>query len=159
MSTRTVTIPPELTLRILELKKFREPLKAELGDFWKGRDWIFVQADGRMMNYSTPYEALQDALRRYNADKAPEDQLPVIPFHGLRHTAATLLIAAGVDVKTISARLGGTRADLDDQEHLRPCAPGQRQESRRHHIEPAGETALKRSLLPFSYSHWSSKKS
>ena len=106
MSTRTVTIPPELTFRISELRKSREQLKADLGDFWKGGDWIFVQADGRMMNYSTPYEALQDALRRYNADKVPEDQLPVIPFHGLRHTAATLLIAAGVDVKTISARLG-----------------------------------------------------
>lgn len=59
-----------------------------------------------MMNYSTPYQALQDVLHRYNADKSLEDQLPVIPFHGLRHTAATLLIAAGVDVKTISARLG-----------------------------------------------------
>ena len=106
MSTRTVTIPPELTLRIQELKKSREQLKAGLGDFWKGGDWVFVQADGRMMNYSTPYEALQDALCRYNAGKAPEEQLPVIPFHGLRHTAATLLIAAGVDVKTISARLG-----------------------------------------------------
>ena len=59
-----------------------------------------------MMNYSTPYQALQDVLRRYNADKPPERQLPIIPFHGLRHTAATLLIAAGVDVRTISARLG-----------------------------------------------------
>ncbi len=58
------------------------------------------------MNYSTPYHALQDTLGRYNADKPQEDQLPMIPFHGLRHTAATLLIAAGVDVKTISARLG-----------------------------------------------------
>ena len=85
MSTRTVTIPPELTLRISELKNSRERLKSDLGDFWKGGNWVFVQADGRMMNYSTPYEALQDALRRYNADKAPENQLPVIPFHGLRH--------------------------------------------------------------------------
>lgn len=106
MSTRTVTIPSELTLRILQLKKSREQLKADLGDFWQGEDWVFIQDNGQMMNYSTPYQALQDALHRYNADKAPEDQLPVIPFHGLRHTAATLLIAAGVDVKTISARLG-----------------------------------------------------
>ena len=90
----------------MELKKSREQLKVDLGDFWKGGDWVFVQADGRMMYYSTPYEALQDALRRYNTGRLPEDQLPVIPFHGLRHTTATLLIAAGVDVKTISARLG-----------------------------------------------------
>ena len=106
MSTRTVAIPPDLTLRILDLKKSREQLKDSLGDFWQGGDWVFVQDNGQMMNYSTPYQALQDVLRRYNADRTPEDHLPVIPFHGLRHTAATLLIAAGVDVKTISARLG-----------------------------------------------------
>ena len=106
MSTRTVTIPHELALRIMTLKQSRDQLKTDLGDFWQGGDWVFVQDNGQMMNYSTPYQALQDVLHRYNTDKSLEDQLPVIPFHGLRHTAATLLIAAGVDVKTISARLG-----------------------------------------------------
>lgn len=43
-------------------------------------------------------------LKRYNA--AHEDQLPVIPFHGLRHTSATLLIAAKQDVRSVSSRLG-----------------------------------------------------
>lgn len=106
MSVRTITIPHNLTLRILELKKSREQFKSEVGNFWQGGDWIFVQDNGQMMNYSTPYQALQDVLRRYNADKQSENQLPMIPFHGLRHTAATLLIVAGVDVRTISARLG-----------------------------------------------------
>ena len=32
--------------------------------------------------------------------------LPVISFHGLRHTAATLLLGAGVDLKLASSRLG-----------------------------------------------------
>jgi len=32
--------------------------------------------------------------------------LPPIPFHGLRHTAASLLIAEGVPAKNISSRLG-----------------------------------------------------
>lgn len=106
MSVRSITIPHDLTLRISALKQSREQFAADVGDFWQGKDWIFVQDNGQMMNYSTPYQALQDVLRRYNADKPPEDQLPTIPFHGLRHTAATLLIAAGVDVRTISARLG-----------------------------------------------------
>lgn len=106
MSARTITIPHELTQRILALKRSREQFASAVGDFWRGGDWIFVQDNGQMMNYSTPYQALQDVLRRYNADKPSEEQLPMIPFHGLRHTAATLLIAAGVDVRTISARLG-----------------------------------------------------
>ena len=106
MSVRSITIPHSLTLRILVLRETREQFKTDVGSFWQGNDWIFVQDNGQMMNYSTPYQALQDVLRRYNADKPPEEQLPMIPFHGLRHTAATLLIAAGVDVRTISARLG-----------------------------------------------------
>ena len=62
------------------------------------------------MSYSTPYSAFQDTLARYNADKAPEDQLPQIPFHGLRHTSATLLIAGNQDIRTVSARLGHAQA-------------------------------------------------
>ena len=49
-------------------------------------------------------------IDRYNADKEPADQLPHIPFHGLRHTSATLLIAAHQDVRTVSNRLGHAQA-------------------------------------------------
>ena len=38
--------------------------------------------------------------------KPPQEQLPQIPFHGLRHTSATLLIANHQDLKTVSKRLG-----------------------------------------------------
>ena len=33
-------------------------------------------------------------------------KLPPLPFHGLRHTAATLLIGQGAHLKSISSRLG-----------------------------------------------------
>lgn len=62
------------------------------------------------MNYSTPYQALYDTLTRYNAGKKPEDQLPMIPLHGLRHTSATLLIASHQDIRTVSSRLGHAQA-------------------------------------------------
>jgi site-specific recombinase XerD len=35
--------------------------------------------------------------------------LPHISLHSLRHTNATLLISAGVDMKTVSSRLGHAR--------------------------------------------------
>ena len=63
-----------------------------------------------MMNYSTPYQALQNTIARYNQNKPPEQQLPRIPFHGLRHTSATLLIANHQDLKTVSTRLGHAQA-------------------------------------------------
>lgn len=57
------------------------------------------------MSYSMPYHALQDLIERYNRDH-PEEPLPKIPFHGLRHTTATLLIAGNQNTRNISARLG-----------------------------------------------------
>ena len=34
-----------------------------------------------MMSYYTPYSALQDLLRHYNANKNETDKLPMIPYH------------------------------------------------------------------------------
>ena len=63
-----------------------------------------------MMSYYTPYSALQDLLRHYNANKNETDKLPMILYHGLRHTSATLPIAAHQDVRTVSNRLGHAQA-------------------------------------------------
>ena len=45
---------------------------------------------------------------------------PVRQFHSLRHTHATMLISAGVDILTISRRLGHSKAaiTLDTYGHL-----------------------------------------
>ena len=109
-SNRVVSIPEFLTGRLRNLKASQLRYRLSLGDYWKGEDWLFIQDDGRLMNYSTPYHVFQNILKRYNADKSPEEQLPLIPFHGLRHTSATLLIASHQDIKTIQARMGHAEA-------------------------------------------------
>lgn len=106
-SYRTVTIPHTLTVQLEQLRESQEEYRRKVGDYWKGEDFLFIQEDGRMMNYSTPYHALQTIIAQYNADLDPEDQLPRIPFHGLRHTSATLLISEGhQDPRTVANRLG-----------------------------------------------------
>lgn len=106
-SYRTVTIPHTLTVQLEQLRESQEEYRRKVGDYWKGDDFLFIQEDGRMMNYSTPYHALQTIIAQYNADHDPEDQLPRIPFHGLRHTSATLLISEGhQDPRTVANRLG-----------------------------------------------------
>lgn len=61
--------------------------------------------------YSTPYAALQNIIQRYNEGRPEAQQLPPIPFHGLRHTSATLLIAGNqMDMRTVSSRLGHAQA-------------------------------------------------
>ena len=105
-SYRSVSIPHSLTKRLSNLKQTQDEFRSQAGDYWQGDNWIFTQDNGKMMNYSTPYQALQDTITRYNSDKPANQQLPPIPFHGLRHTSATLLIASQQDVKTVSKRLG-----------------------------------------------------
>lgn len=105
-SNRTVSIPHSLTDRLYKLRQSQQEFQSQVGDYWQGNNWIFTQDNGKMMNYSTPYQALQDTITRYNKDKPAEQQLPQIPFHGLRHTSATLLIASQQDIKTVSKRLG-----------------------------------------------------
>ncbi|MDR2650592.1 MAG: site-specific integrase [Clostridiales bacterium] len=54
-------------------------------------------------HYTTPLHWIHKQIRRYNETHA--DKLPDISFHGLRHTAATLLIAAGADIRHVAAQL------------------------------------------------------
>lgn len=51
-----------------------------------------------------------------------EDQLPRIRLHDLRHTHATLLLAAGEPVKVVSERLGHANAmiTLTVYQHVHP---------------------------------------
>lgn len=109
-SRRTVTIPHFLTQRLRALRADRLKYRLSLGDYWQGGDWVFIQDNGKQMSYSTPYSAFQDTIARYNSGRPATAQLPAIPFHGLRHTSATLLIASKQDVRTVSSRLGHAQA-------------------------------------------------
>ena len=109
-SRRVVTIPHFLTRRIKALQLERMRYRLSLGDYWQGANWLFIQENGKQMSYYTPYAAFQDIIARYNTDRPEEEQLPAIPFHGLRHTSATLLIAGQQDLRTVSSRLGHAQA-------------------------------------------------
>ena len=105
-SYRVVSIPHSVTEKLRKLQLEQTRYRLSVGDYWQGEGWVFTQDNGRMMNYSTPYKSLQDILTHYNADKAEADKLPMIPFHGLRHTKATLQLAAGYDARTVSSIMG-----------------------------------------------------
>ncbi len=107
-SRRVVSIPHFLTERLHRLHLERLRYRLSLGDYWQGAEWVFIQANGKQMSYSTPYSAFQDIIARHNA--VEQMQLPAIPFHGLRHTSATLLIANKQDIRTVSSRLGHAQA-------------------------------------------------
>jgi integrase len=53
-----------------------------------------------------------DPLRRQLKKLLQEAGLPVIRFHDLRHSAATILLAMGVNAKVIQERLGHSHISI-----------------------------------------------
>ena len=100
---RTMSIPTRLCDTLMEYKAHQEKYKAYLGTTWNDLNYLFTEADGHVMNPQTPTKQFRNFLKRHNIRQ--------IKFHGLRHTSATLLLASGCDIKTVSHRLG--HADID----------------------------------------------
>lgn len=98
-------IPHFLTERLQALKAQREEFIRQVDNYWQEKQWGFIQDNGKLMNYSTPYQTFHDTILRYNKGKSPQEPLPLIPFQRLGHTSAPLLIAEHQDLKTISRRL------------------------------------------------------
>ncbi|MGI8673383.1 MAG: tyrosine-type recombinase/integrase, partial [Luteitalea sp.] len=82
------------------------------GDVWHASDFMFTSADGHPIDPSNLRRAFRALLRRAG--------LPAIRFHDLRHSAASLLIAQGVDVRTVQDILGHSdvRVTLNTYGHV-----------------------------------------
>jgi integrase len=97
------------------LRKHRERLAAErelVGDGWTESGAVFTYPDGRTLHP----DHVMVTFRRLvtGAD------LPLIRLHDLRHTAATLALAAGVHPKVVQERLGQSSIGitLDTYSHV-----------------------------------------
>lgn len=97
-SIREVAIPDFVISLLEEYKLWYEEQKSIYGELWTNSDRLFVQADGKPMHPST--------ISKWFVKYVGQIGLPVINFHGLRHTNATLLIAQNIDVAVVAARLG-----------------------------------------------------
>lgn len=105
-SVRTVSVPESVMLLVRNYQREQYRLRLSLGSYWKGSNYVFIQADGKQMYSSTPYSVFKDVIHVHNQMASDAEQLPDIPLHGLRHTSATLLISQNVDIRTVSGRLG-----------------------------------------------------
>ena len=97
-SNRLLGIPKALAEILKEYRAWWLVEQERHGDLWANKDKLFLSNTGKEMCGFT----LADWLKNFEIKHSLKKVTP----HGLRHSAVTLLIANGVDVKTVSARAG-----------------------------------------------------
>lgn len=83
---------------LINIKKQQKEYEMLFGNCYNKSSYIFTKEDGSTYYPSYPSHMLQKYLKRYN--------LPHIRWHDLRHTAASMLILKGWQMKEISNWLG-----------------------------------------------------
>ena len=97
-SERVVTIPDDMVklLRLYRAEQSKQRLA--MGDQWQDSGKVFTAANGAPMFPDTLSSWFRKFVKRH--------KLPNCHIHTLRHISATMLIAGGVDIATVSGRLG-----------------------------------------------------
>lgn len=77
-------------------------------------DWMFCNPAGRHLNPESASQLFGRIVRRSG--------LPIIRFHDIRHTHASLLVASGVPIKVVTERLGHAHPafTMHTYQHLLP---------------------------------------
>ncbi|MFJ4686234.1 tyrosine-type recombinase/integrase [Streptomyces sp. NPDC088789] len=95
---RIVALDTETVENIEARRLIQEAEKTQWGTAWQETGRIFTQEDGSLLHPGR----ISDLFDRLVAEAG----LPPIRLHDLRHGAATLMLAADVDIKVVSETLG-----------------------------------------------------
>ncbi len=97
-SCRTISLPPSVITALKTNKKKQSKMQLRLGEGYQDNDLVCCNPDGKPFNPGTFSHQFKNLLE--------ENNLPLIRFHDLRHSHASLLVKQGVQPKIISERLG-----------------------------------------------------
>lgn len=95
---RIIKLPEETIHMLKQYRAWQMQERLKLGDQWKEYDRLFTQWNGCPIHPQTITGWFRKFISR--------NDLPPISVHSLRHTNASLLIAAGTNIRTVSSRLG-----------------------------------------------------
>lgn len=115
-SERLIALPDMAMAVLRQHKLWQNSERKTLGNLWVDSNRIFTKVNGEPIFPDTLGKWFSKFIERHN-DKIMNDDkilkedkdkylLDTVNFHGLRHTSATLLISQGVDVASVSKRLG-----------------------------------------------------
>ena len=101
-SRRVLKLTPDAVQLLKRYRMWQNSERLRIGDQW-AEEWeqhprLFTTWDGKPLHPSTVTGWFHTFIER--------SDLPPISIHSLRHTNATLLIAAGTNLTTVAARLG-----------------------------------------------------
>lgn len=110
-SVRDILLPPDVMQIVNDHRRALLAYRLPFGKNWAEPDAVFTTDDGHRVNISTPTHVFRKLVKRYD--------LPPLTLYGLRHTAASLMIAEGLPIRDVAARLGHsqTSTTLDIYAH------------------------------------------
>lgn len=127
-SRRTIHLSKKAVGELRAHKDRQTFAKRDAGEFWQDQDLVFCNAMGGPLDPSHQSAVFQQAASVIAdaAKKSGAPAFPVIRFHDMRHTAATILLAKGVHVKLVSEMLGHSTITLtlDTYSHVIPAMHG-----------------------------------
>ena len=100
--SRTIKLAPETIELLRQHKAEQNGVRLVLGDRWVESGYVFTQENGDRMNP----DSITDWLNKFSKANG----LPHIHPHAFRHTAASTMIANGIDLVTTANELGHANA-------------------------------------------------
>lgn len=101
---RTVALPDQLAEQLRSHRATQHVARLAAGPAWQDWDLVFPRADGHPQHYSTDAGAWDTVLATAG--------VPRLRLHTARHTAATMLLAQGVDGRVVMSVLGWSQPSL-----------------------------------------------
>lgn len=95
---RKLSMSATISTLLSDYQRWQEKEKEKVGDQWIETGRLFTQWNGKPIYPDTLTAWFPDFLKRHG--------LPKVTLHSLRHSNATLMIAEGTDIRTVSNRLG-----------------------------------------------------
>lgn len=115
-SERVISMPDTVIAVLRQYKLWQNGAKKDMGNLWVDSDRIFTKYNGEPIFPQTLGNWFSKFIKKHNNKVMNDSSIPEedkkkymldnVNFHGLRHTNATLLINQGVDIATVSKRLG-----------------------------------------------------